>query len=54
VYQEGGEDGFGGAAAGGADRLFSSPLCSRGTIAFSSSFWEQVPMPICMRNLVQV
>src|ERR1700719_120861 len=27
--QEGGEDGFGGAAAGGADRLRSSPLCHR-------------------------
>jgi hypothetical protein len=38
-YQEGEEDGSGDAAAGGADRLFSSPLCSHCCIAFSNSFW---------------
>jgi hypothetical protein len=39
VYQEGGEDDFGGAAAGGAVRRCSPPLCLRCTIAFSGSFW---------------
>ncbi len=39
IYQEGEEDGSGDAAAGGADRLFSQPLCSRFCIAFSNSFW---------------
>ena len=38
VYQEGGEDGSGDTAPGGADRLFSPPLCSRCCIAFSNSF----------------
>jgi hypothetical protein len=33
------EDGLGDAAAGGADRLFSPPPCSRRCIAFSNSFW---------------
>jgi hypothetical protein len=37
--QEGEEDGSGEAAAGGVNRLFSPPLCSRCTIAFSNSFW---------------
>jgi hypothetical protein len=39
VYQDGEEDGSGDAAAGGAGRLFSPPLCSRCCIAFSNSFW---------------
>jgi hypothetical protein len=39
IYQEGEEDGSGDAAAGGADRLFSPPLCWRCCIAFSNSFW---------------
>jgi hypothetical protein len=38
-HQEGEEDGSGAATAGGVDRLFSPPLCSRCTIAFSNSFW---------------
>jgi hypothetical protein len=33
------EDGSDDAAPGGADRLFSPPLCSRCCIAFSNSFW---------------
>jgi hypothetical protein len=39
IYQEAEEDGSGDVAAGGADRLFSLPLCSRCCIAFSKSFW---------------
>ena|ERR1700692_3844311 len=38
-YQEGEGDWSGEVDAGGAERLFSSPLCSRFCIAFSNSFW---------------
>jgi hypothetical protein len=39
IYQDFEEGGSCEAAAGGAGRLFSSPLCSRCSIAFSNSFW---------------
>jgi hypothetical protein len=37
--KEGEKDGSGDADAGGADRLFSPPSCSRCCIAFSNTFW---------------
>ena len=39
IYQDAEEDCYGDGAPGGAGRLFSSPLCSRCSIAFSNSFW---------------